>query len=135
MAASVWVKPRLRRSLMHELSIALSIVELAEEESERQGGAKVKAIHLKLGPLSGVVKTALESAFGLATEGTTIEGAQLVIQEVPIVAYCPKCRAERTVRSTQWFVCPICESPLTEVVRGRELEVVALEIEELEVPR
>jgi len=120
---------------MHELSIALSIVELAEEESERQGGAKVNAIHLKLGPLSGVVKAALESAFGLAVEGTAIDGARLAVEDVPIVAYCPKCLAERTVRSMQWLVCPVCESPFTEVIHGRELEVVALEIEELEVPR
>jgi hydrogenase nickel incorporation protein HypA/HybF len=81
------------------------------------------------------VKAALESAFGLASEGTILEGASLLIEEVPIVAYCPNCLAERAVNSIQWFVCPVCESPLSEVIRGRELEVIALEIEELEVPR
>jgi hydrogenase nickel incorporation protein HypA/HybF len=40
---------------MHELSIAMSIVELAEEEAERRG-VQVTAVHLKLGALSGVVK-------------------------------------------------------------------------------
>jgi hydrogenase nickel incorporation protein HypA/HybF len=119
---------------MHELSIALSIVEMAGEESERQG-AKVNAVHLKLGPLSGVVKTALESAFGLACEGTTLEGSLLVVEEVPIVGYCPKCLAERIIASMQWFACPECASPISEVIHGRELEVVALEIEELGVPR
>jgi hydrogenase nickel incorporation protein HypA/HybF len=33
---------------MHELSIAMSIVELAEEESE-QRGVNISAVHLKLG--------------------------------------------------------------------------------------
>lgn len=120
---------------MHELSIAMSIVEMAEEESERQGGAKVNAVHLKLGPLSGVVKTSLESAFGLAREGTILEGAVLVVEEVPIVGYCPECLAERTMTSMQWFICPVCACPVGDVIRGRELEVVALEIEELEALR
>ncbi|MFI5070488.1 MAG: hydrogenase/urease maturation nickel metallochaperone HypA, partial [Terriglobales bacterium] len=43
---------------MHELSIAMSIVELAEEEAQ-QRNAQVTAVHLKLGALSGVVKEAL----------------------------------------------------------------------------
>ena len=43
---------------MHELSIALSILDLAAEEAGRRGG-RVVAVHLKLGPLSGVVKEAL----------------------------------------------------------------------------
>lgn len=38
---------------MHELSIALSIVELAQAEARRQGATEVKAVHLKLGLLSG----------------------------------------------------------------------------------
>ena len=45
---------------MHELSIAMSIVEMAEEEAE-QRGAQVNAVHLKLGALAGVVKGALFS--------------------------------------------------------------------------
>ncbi|MEO8128363.1 MAG: hydrogenase maturation nickel metallochaperone HypA [Bryobacteraceae bacterium] len=120
---------------MHELSIALSIVEMAEEESERQGGARVTAVHLKLGPLSGVVKAALESAFGLACEGTILEGARLQVEEVPIVGFCKRCHVERTLPSMQWFVCPECAGPIEDVLRGRELEVIALELEELEVPR
>ena len=120
---------------MHELSIALGIVEMAEEESERHGGGKVSAVHLKLGQLSGVVKTALENAFSLAREGTILAEAELMVEEVPIVAYCPTCLAERTLPSMQSFVCPECKTPLSDIRRGRELEVVALEIEDLEVPR
>ncbi len=67
---------------MHELSIALSIVEGAEEEAKRQGGARVCAVHLKLGPLSGVVKEALLFSYELACEGTALEGSTLVIQEM-----------------------------------------------------
>jgi hydrogenase nickel incorporation protein HypA/HybF len=120
---------------MHELSIALTIVEMAEEESERQGGVKVNSVHLRLGRLSGVVKAALESAFGLACEGTILEGSLLIVEEVPIIGYCPNCVAERSITSMQCFACPECTSPISHVIQGRELEVVALEIEELEALR
>jgi hydrogenase nickel incorporation protein HypA/HybF len=114
---------------MHELSIAMSIVELAEEEIEKRGGAHVNAVHLKLGLLSGVVKDALESSYGLACEGTALAGSRLMIEEVPIVAYCTKCEAPRPVSSAEWFVCPECRAPVSQVLQGKELQVVALEIQ------
>src|SRR4051812_42090567 len=112
---------------MHELSIALSIIDLAAEEAERHGG-RVAAVHLKLGPLAGVVKQALLSAYDLAREGGPLAGAELLVEEVPLVAYCPACAAERRLASAQELCCPACGTPTPEVVRGRELEVVALEI-------
>lgn len=111
----------------------MSIVEMAEEESERHGGCRIKAVHLKLGPMSGVVRVALENAFSLAREGTILEAADLVVEEVPIVARCPKCAADRTLPNMQSFICPECATPLSDIIHGREMEVVALEIEELEV--
>ena len=57
---------------MHELSIALGIVDIAEEESGRRGGVAVLAVHVKLGPLSGVVKEALLSAYELARENSLL---------------------------------------------------------------
>jgi hydrogenase nickel incorporation protein HypA/HybF len=113
---------------MHELSIALSILDVVEEEAKRQGG-RVAAIHLRLGPLSGVVKEALLSAYGLAREGTSLEQAELVVEEVPIVTFCPVCAAEGMPPSPQELCCRTCGAPTAEIVQGRELEVVALEIE------
>jgi hydrogenase nickel incorporation protein HypA/HybF len=114
---------------MHELSIALSILDVAAEEAERQGGGRVAAIHLRLGPLSGVVKEALLSAYGLAREGTGLGSADLRIEEVPVTAYCPACSATRPLASAWEFICPVCGTPTPQVVTGRELEVVALEVE------
>jgi hydrogenase nickel incorporation protein HypA/HybF len=112
---------------MHELSIALSLIESVEEEAERHDG-QVQAVHLKIGRLSGVVKEALVSAFELAREGTTLESVRLVIEEIPIVIYCPKCQARQTVTSEQWFCCPTCDTPAGEIVQGKELEVTGLEM-------
>jgi hydrogenase nickel incorporation protein HypA/HybF len=113
---------------MHELSIALNILDMAAEEAERQGGGDVVAIHLRLGPLSGVVKDALLSAYDLARETSSLPRAALVVEEVPLVAYCPTCAAERSPASAWEMICPTCSAPMPQIVRGRELELVALEI-------
>ena len=113
---------------VHELSIAMSIVELAQEEAERRGGFQVSAIHFRLGPLSGVVKDALLSAYELACEGTPLAGSRLQIEDVPIIVYCPRCADRRPLASAQDFSCSVCHTPTSEVLQGRELEVSALEI-------
>jgi hydrogenase nickel incorporation protein HypA/HybF len=114
---------------MHELSIAMSMIEMAAEEAERRGGVRVHTIHLKLGNLSGVVKEALHFSYTVACEGTPLEGSQLVIEEVPVVVYCPACEAETVLASVQQFCCALCHAPTSQIVRGKELEVTALEIE------
>ena len=114
---------------MHELSIAMSMIEMAAEEAARHGGAQVNAILLRLGPLSGVVKEALLFSYDVACEGTPLEGSRLVVEEAPVVVYCPTCEEERALASVQRFCCSVCETPTPQVLRGRELEVVALEIE------
>jgi hydrogenase nickel incorporation protein HypA/HybF len=112
---------------MHELSIALSIIDVAAEEAERRG-VTVVAVHLRLGPLSGVVKEALLSAYELAREDSPLAGARLVIRQTPIVAWCPTCRCERQIESVQRLCCPACDTPTPDVRQGREMEVVALEV-------
>jgi hydrogenase nickel incorporation protein HypA/HybF len=113
---------------MHELSIAMSILDLAAEEAERQGNAEVCAIRLRLGPLSGVVKQALVSAYELAREGTALAAADLVIEDVGLAAHCPNCDVDCEPASVFDLRCPICGTPTPTIVRGRELHVVALEI-------
>jgi len=66
---------------MHELSIAVNIVEIAEEELARHGGERILAVHVQLGRLAGVAKEALMFSFSLACEGTVAERARLVIED------------------------------------------------------
>ena len=115
---------------MHELSIALSILDVAGEEVERRGNVQVEAIYLKIGPLSGVVKEALVSAYELAREQTPFASARLEIEDVPIAVFCKTCDAERPVHSIQEMRCVQCDAPATEIIHGRELQLAALELAE-----
>jgi len=118
---------------MHELSIAMSIIELAEEEAE-QRGVQITAIHLKLGKLSGVVKEALLASYEMASDDSPLKGSRLVIEEIPVVVFCPTCQTQRPISSIQLFCCAECGTPTSEIVQGKEIEVVALEIEECQSP-
>jgi hydrogenase nickel incorporation protein HypA/HybF len=113
---------------MHELSIALSIIEGVEEELARRPDAHVAVVYLKLGPLSGVVKDALLFSYELACEGTPLEGSRLEIEDIPILLYCDACSQERPAVSLQRLACAVCEKPSADVRRGAELEVFALEL-------
>ncbi|MGI9034543.1 MAG: hydrogenase maturation nickel metallochaperone HypA [Pyrinomonadaceae bacterium] len=113
---------------MHELSIALSIIEGASEEAAKHEGAIVEAVHLKLGRLSGVVKDALLFSWEIACQGTPLENARLEIEEIPVIAFCENCRENKTIAAINNLICPQCETPATEIVSGRELQVTALEI-------
>ena len=66
---------------MHELSLAIALVELACEEKERRQLNQIRALHLSLGSLSGIVKDALLFSFDAAAAGTCIEGASLNVEE------------------------------------------------------
>lgn len=116
---------------MHELSIALSLVDAAAEEAERHAGTRVRAVHLKVGPLSGVVTSALLSAYELAREGSPLAAARLVVQDTPVTTDCPGCAAVRPVISPQDLRCAVCGHAAGRLVSGRELEVTALELEDV----
>jgi hydrogenase nickel incorporation protein HypA/HybF len=115
---------------VHELSIAMGIVEVVTEELAGRGGGRVRAVHLLLGPLSGVAKDALLFAYPLACEDSALDGSTLVIEEEPVSAFCGTCDEETTVASIQDLRCSRCGAAPSRIVRGRSIEVKAMEVEE-----
>ena len=114
---------------MHELSIAMGIVDAATDEA-KQRGVQVNAVHLRLGTLSGVVKDALLFSYEVACQDTPLEGSKLIIEEVPVAVFCPLCKEKRVLLSVQSFTCPECGTPSGQVLQGKELEIFALEVDE-----
>lgn len=114
---------------MHELSIALSIAEIAAAEAARQEG-RVVAVHLKLGVLAGVVNEALVAAWDLARGESELADAALVIEDLPAWGTCARCTPrESEIRVLDQWSCSRCGGMLEEVHGGRELEIAALEVD------
>lgn len=108
---------------MHELSIAAAVVESAEGVAREQGADAVAGVTLRIGELAGVVPDALRFSFSLVAEGTALDRAELVIEEVPARARCGGCDARFAVGSPPALWCPHCDTPAAELLTGRELEL------------
>jgi hydrogenase nickel incorporation protein HypA/HybF len=117
---------------MHELSIAASIVEAVTESAAAYPGARVKEVRLRLGVLASVVEDSLKFCWEIATEGTALAGAALVVKMLPVVIHCAVCGVDVELDGVQSFRCPRCGEPAMDLRQGRELEIEAIEIEEPE---
>ncbi len=111
---------------MHELSLAYSLVEMAVRAARENNITKVDAVHLRLGQLSGVAKEALLFGYEIAAENTPLSGSRLEIEELPVIVLCPQCRREHTLPGTQNLDCPVCHAPTSQIVQGKEIEMVSL---------
>jgi hydrogenase nickel incorporation protein HypA/HybF len=57
-----------------------------------------------------------------------LKGSSLIIEDTPVVIFCPSCQTQRPISSIQLFCCAECGTPASEIIQGKEIEVVALEI-------
>jgi hydrogenase nickel incorporation protein HypA/HybF len=108
---------------MHELAITQTVVDTI---SERFGDTRVLAVRLEIGKLSGVLPDAVRFCFDLVTEGTTVAGARLDIDEPAGRAACRTCGGEFDI-AQPILLCP-CGSADVEVISGGELRIFSVEV-------
>ena len=111
---------------MHELSIAQAVLDSVERHA---GGRRVTKVELEVGHLRQVVPSALSFAFELITPGTVAEGAELELRQVPAAGYCRSCEIETELPALP-FCCGRCGGFELDVIRGEELLINSLEVED-----
>lgn len=113
---------------MHELSIVMSIIEIAEENAKKENASVITEIELDIGKQAGVVMEALEFAIESAKMGTMLEKAEWVVNEISALARCTSCGNE--FETNDFFTpCPKCGNPFSDIFQGKELRVKSLKIE------
>jgi hydrogenase nickel incorporation protein HypA/HybF len=117
---------------MHELSIVTSIVETVTESLADYPGARVKEVRLRVGALASVIPESLDFCYGIAAEGTPLEGSKLVVDVLPVVVHCEPCGLDVELDGVQSFRCPRCGTPSHDLRQGRELEIDSFEIDEID---
>lgn len=115
---------------MHEMAIAVSIVDLAQRHAGQAGGGRISRIELEIGKLAGVLQESLEFCFQAAARETPVEGAVLAFNQVEGLAKCHICGIQFSVEC-HGTLCPQCGG-LTEITGGDGLRVVAITIEDQE---
>ncbi len=113
---------------MHEVGITRSIVEIAEKTARDQGTTKVLSITVDIGALSGVVPEAVEFAYEACSRETLLEGARLIINQIPGRGRCQKCATESDI-DRYTFECPNCGNFGLEILQGEELRLTEMEVD------
>jgi len=112
---------------MHEFSVALGIVKIAEKETIKANKTKVDLIELEIGSLSGIEINALNYAWDIAVKDTVLEYSEKKITPLDAKATCIDCEHEFILENI-YDICPICESYKKEIIKGKELIVKSLEV-------
>lgn len=113
---------------MHEMGIAQELIRIALDALPKDlEGLKVASLNLKIGKLSAVVPHSLTFCFEIITKDTPLEHAQLKIESVPVRIRCNTCNKEWEA-DTPVFRCKDCEQGEIQMLSGREIEIVSLEL-------
>lgn len=113
---------------VHEITVALGLLDGVESTAREQGIEHVEVVHVRVGALSGIVCDALRFSWDVATAGTIAAGSRLSIEEVPLIVFCERCEGERAPQPGYGLLCPDCGTPSPQILRGREMQLVAMEV-------
>ncbi len=111
---------------MHELSIASEIISVVTAQLAEYHGAKVVRVKLRIGTHAGVETDTLAFCFPLAASETPLAGAELEIESSPLAISCAECGKRHETETLQ---CPQCGPGDVEIVGGRELDIVSIDLE------
>ncbi|MCF8029926.1 MAG: hydrogenase maturation nickel metallochaperone HypA [Desulfohalobiaceae bacterium] len=117
---------------MHEMSVAQSLIHIIQSEMDKNAVTSLQTVKVKAGRINAIVPEALETAFHTLTQGTTMQGARLELETVPLELECGSC-GTRFISATEdpLFLhseCPQCGWELGHrVVKGRELFIEYIE--------
>jgi len=112
--------------IMHEMSIAVSIVEIVTEQLGDYPDGRVSSVNVRIGEASGVDPGQLRFAFPVAAEGSALDGTDIVIDIVPLTFRCRAC--SHAPMDPGSAACPRCGSGDIELAAGTELEIASFEL-------
>ncbi len=112
---------------MHEVSVIEELVESVQLEIKPYPERKVKSVSVTMGKMRQFVPEMMRFCYDVASQGTRLEGSQLLLKEIPICIVCRKC-AERVEVTEYDFICPKCGSVDVNMVSGNELVLDSIEL-------
>lgn len=112
---------------MHELSIAIGIIKIAEDETAKAKAKQVIKIELEIGVLAGVEFESLNFVWEAAVKDTVLEFAEKEIDIIKGIGKCIDCDAEFNMENI-YDCCPECGSNFKGILKGKELRVKTLEV-------
>ncbi|ASQ90866.1 hydrogenase maturation nickel metallochaperone HypA [Prosthecochloris sp. GSB1] len=113
---------------MHEMSIAMSIVDAVEERARQERAEIITAVELDVGKLSGVEVDSLRFCFSAAVKNSMLEEATLAIRVIQPEGKCSDC-GRRFPVDFHYATCVSCGSFRVDLIAGRELTIRSITLE------
>lgn len=113
---------------MHELSVAMGIVRLAEEEAAKAGATKINALELEIGTMAGIEFSSLDFVWPLAVKDTLLEKAERTTHIIKARAVCADCGNTFDMKQA-YDACPNCRSFVKKIIQGKELRLKTLNVD------
>lgn len=110
---------------MHELSIVMGIVDLAEQKARERHAERISRIDLEIGTLAGIEFDSLDFAWEVGVKSTLLENAERVIDKIQAKAECLECHTKFDMHHL-YDDCPSCHSYFNRILCGKELKVKSL---------
>lgn len=113
---------------MHEVDMTKSLIlTLQEWWAEQPHPHPITKVHLMVGRFTCVEPASLQFAFEVQKQNTILANATLVIEEIPLIAFCHQCQQDYRPEIGIQYACPICQSPMEDIRSGRELKIDRIE--------
>ena len=113
---------------MHEVSIALSLLDIVEKKCREEGYQRVESVRVRVGKASGVLPEAFSFALDVVKMDTLARDARFIIDLVPLGGTCTACGKRFETEEPYIAECPYCASPSFRITQGNELEIVEMEV-------
>lgn len=114
---------------MHEYSLTLNLLDIAEEEGKKNNAKKIIKIKLKVGKFSGVEPILLSHSFEILKKTKKIfEEAILEIEKEEPLLRCTSCGKIFTSEDFP-FICPECGNIYNELIKGSDIIIEKIEME------
>jgi hydrogenase nickel incorporation protein HypA/HybF len=110
------------------MSIVFNLISIVKEEMLKNNAAALLSVRVKIGEMSGIVPEALKTCFNIVIAESNMKGAELKIDMAPLAGYCRKCKEDFDV-TDYIFICPECDSTDIDIISGREMNVIEIEVE------
>ena len=107
---------------MHELSLAVNILEIAERSQQRSGAQQIVSIELEIGQLSAVEPAALRFAMDALLPESAASGARVDYRFIAGRAHCRQCGQDFEL-AFYYDPCPLCDSFDKEILAGDDMLV------------
>ncbi len=119
-----------KRALMHEVSLALSLLDIIEKKCREEGYQKVESVRVRVGKASSVQPEAFSFAFEVVKRNTRAQNARFMVDLISIGGTCSACGNRFETEEAYILECPSCGSSSLQITQGYELEIMEMEVNE-----